>query len=183
MLFPDVASANMKGKVGPALGSLLFFVVAPGTVAGLVPYLLSGWRLEPPFFGVSAVRMVGGVLIVLGVVALVECFARFAFQGRGTPAPVAPTETLVVSGLYRYVRNPMYIAVVSIIVGQAMLLGSSSLLGYAAIVWLMFHLFVLAYEEPTMRRSHGDSYAAYRANVRRWLPRIRPWEGTTSSVN
>jgi protein-S-isoprenylcysteine O-methyltransferase Ste14 len=173
----------MRGKFGPVLGSLVFFVVAPGTVAGWVPYVLSRWRFEPPFFGAPASRIVGGVLIVLGVGALVHCFARFALEGRGTPAPVAPTETLVVSGLYRYVRNPMYVAVVSIIVGQSLLLGNSSLLGYAAIVWLAFHVFVLAYEEPTMRRTHGESYAAYQANVRRWLPRISPWTGTNLSAD
>jgi protein-S-isoprenylcysteine O-methyltransferase Ste14 len=173
----------MKAKVGPALGSLIFFVLAPGTVAGWLPYIISRWRFEPPFLGVPAVRVVGGVLIVLGVACLVHCFARFALEGRGTPAPVAPTETLVVSGLYRYVRNPMYVAVVSIIVGQGVLLGNPSLLGYAGIVWLMFHAFVLAYEEPTLRRSYGDSYVAYQANVRRWLPRMTPWEGTTSSLD
>lgn len=173
----------MKGKAGPALGSLIFFVLAPGTVAGWVPYVISRWRFEPPFFGLQAGRVVGGILIVLGVACLVHCFISFALEGRGTPAPVAPTETLVVSGLYRYVRNPMYVAVVSIILGQALLLGNSSLLGYAAIVWLLFHVFVLVYEEPTLRRSYGESYAAYRANVRRWLPRMTPWEGTTPSVN
>jgi protein-S-isoprenylcysteine O-methyltransferase Ste14 len=110
--------------------------------------------------------------VALGVTGLLHCFARFALEGRGTPAPVAPTETLVISGLYRYVRNPMYVAVVSVIVGQAVLFGSVPLLGYAAIVWLCFHLFVFVYEEPTLSRQHGQANDRYRAAVPRWLPRL-----------
>lgn len=169
----------MAGKTGSVLGSPLFFVLAPGTVAGWLSNFISEWRVEPPFFGIQAGRVAGGVLLVVGVVSLAHCFARFAFEGRGTPAPVAPTETLVVSGLYRYVRNPMYVAVVSIIVGQGVFLGSTSLLGYAGIVWLFFHVFVWAYEEPTLHRRYGCEYEAYRANVHRWLPRFTPWPGTT----
>lgn len=165
----------MIGKLRPALGSLIFFVLAPGTIAGWLPYVFTGWRLEPPFFGVPAGRVFGAVLVALGVASLVHCFARFALEGRGTPAPVAPTQILVVSGLYRYVRNPMYVAVVSIIAGQGVLLGSASLLMYAAAVWVCFHAFVLAYEEPTLSRRYGDQYKMYRANVRRWLPRLTPW--------
>jgi protein-S-isoprenylcysteine O-methyltransferase Ste14 len=162
----------MTGRAPSILGSVIFFVLAPGAVAGLVPYLISGWRFGPPFLGVSAGRCVGALLVVLGVAGLVHCFARFALEGRGTPAPVAPTETLVISGLYQYVRNPMYVAVLSIIVGQAVLFASVSLLGYAVAVWLCFRVFVLAYEEPTLSRRYGPAYDRYRASVPRWLPRI-----------
>jgi protein-S-isoprenylcysteine O-methyltransferase Ste14 len=158
-----------------ALGSLLFFVVAPGTVAGYVPYRLTRWRLEPALLGLPSLRWIGGVLVALGLAGLVECFARFALEGRGTPAPVAPPTTLVVSGLYRYVRNPMYVTVLATLVGQALLFGSVRVLEYAAVAWLATHLFVLAYEEPTLRRTFGASYEAYRANVRRWRPRLTPW--------
>ena len=103
-------------------------------------------------------------------------FARFAIVGRGVPAPVAPTATLVVSGLYRHCRNPMYVAVVGAILGQALLFGSASLLLYAAIVWLAFHLFVLGYEEPTLSRQFTN-YGDYRRHVPRWIPRLRPWAG------
>jgi protein-S-isoprenylcysteine O-methyltransferase Ste14 len=161
----------MSGRSASILGSAMFFVLAPGTVAGLVPYLISGWRFEAPLLGIAASRWAGALLVALGVTGLLHCFARFALEGRGTPAPVAPTETLVISGLYRYVRNPMYVAVVSVIVGQAVLFGSVALLGYAAIVWLCFHLFVLAYEEPTLSRRYGQAYDRYRATVPRWLPR------------
>ena len=155
----------------------MFFWIAPGTIAGLVPYLLSRWRIQPPLLGVPAERVVGGIVLAMGVAGLVECFGRFALKGHGTPAPIAPPENLVVSGLYRHVRNPMYVAVVCAIVGQALLFGSVVLLEYAGVVWLVFHVFVLGYEEPALRQQFGSSYAAYRENVRRWWPRLTPWQG------
>ena len=155
----------------------MFFWIAPGTIAGLVPYLLSRWRIQPPLLGLPVGRVVGGIFLTMGVVGLVECFGRFALKGRGTPAPIAPPENLVVSGLYRHVRNPMYVAVVCAIVGQALLFGSVVLLEYAGVVWLLFHVFVLGYEEPKLRQQFGSSYAAYRANVGRWWPRLTPWQG------
>lgn len=164
-------------KHGAVLGSLLFFILAPGTVAGWLPYVISGWRVEAPFFGIVAGRIAGGVLVIMGVLSLAHCFARFALDGLGTPAPIAPTESLVVSGLYRYVRNPMYLAVACIIVGQGVLLGSAALVGYAGAVWFSFHVFVLAYEEPTLQRRYGDSYEVFRTHVNRWLPRMTPWPG------
>jgi protein-S-isoprenylcysteine O-methyltransferase Ste14 len=117
-----------------------------------------------------------------GAAAVLDCFARFALEGRGTPAPVAPTENLVVSGLYRHVRNPMYVGVVAAIVGQALWFGSPVLLEYAVLVWLAFFAFVVLYEEPTLRRRFGPAYDNYRANVRRWWPRMTPWRGGTGSL-
>jgi len=157
------------------VGAALFFVAAPGTVAGWVPWLITRWRPGPPLFGWPFLRPVGAVIVLVGLLALVECFARFALRGLGTPAPVYPTRRLVVTGLYRYVRNPMYVAVTALIVGQALLLGRPALLGYGFGVWLVFHLFVLLYEEPALQAKHGSEYAAYRAAVRRWWPRLRPW--------
>src|SRR5262245_54697416 len=124
----------------------------------------------------SCGRIVGGIVLAIGVVGLVECFGRFALKGHGTPAPIAPPENLVVSGLYRHVRNPIYVALVCAIVGQALLFGSVMLLEYAGVVWLLFHVFVLGYEEPTLRQQFGSSYAAYQANVPRWWPRLTPWQ-------
>jgi len=164
-------------KLKPVIGSIAFFGVAPGFVAGWVPYALSGWTLEEPILGFDAERILGGLLVLAGVAGLIESFARFAIQGKGTPAPIAPTENLIVSGLYRYVRNPMYIAVVAIILGQGFLLGSVVLLGYALVVWLACHLFVLLYEEPTLHKQFGESYRVYQSQVRRWWPRLRPWRG------
>ena len=166
----------MKSRLGAWLGSFVFFWIAPATVGGLIPYLLTDWRTEPPLLGGSLGRILGGLLIAGGTAAVVESFARFAIQGRGTPAPIAQTERLVVSGLYRHVRNPMYVGVLAAIVGQAVLLGRVVLLGYAALVWLLFHSFVLLYEEPTLRSRFGASYDGYRAGVRRWRPRLTPWQ-------
>src|ERR1700724_4765820 len=137
------------------LGSALFFAVAPSTVAGLVPWWITRWEFRPPFFDLDATRAVGILLIVAGLPGLVDSFARFALQGLGTPAPIAPTQNLVVTGLYRYVRNPIYIALVSVTVGQALLFGDGRLLWYGAVVWLAFHLFVVLYEKPKLQLKFG----------------------------
>jgi protein-S-isoprenylcysteine O-methyltransferase Ste14 len=162
---------------GAIAGSILFLFVAPGIVAGVIPASISQYHMGPPLLGLEPLRWLGVLLLVFGGVLLLETFARFALQGLGTPAPIAPTKTLVVTGSYRFVRNPMYVAVVSLILGQGLLLGDVNVLGYGLIVWLVVHLFVLGYEEPTLTRDYGAQYAAYRANVRRWLPRLTPWRG------
>jgi protein-S-isoprenylcysteine O-methyltransferase Ste14 len=100
---------------------------------------------------------------------------RFAVQGLGTPAPIAPTQNLVVTGLYRYVRNPIYVAVVAVILGQAILFGDWHLVIYGVLMWLAFHAFVLAYEEPVLAQTFGTQYEEFRANVPRWIPRLSPW--------
>jgi protein-S-isoprenylcysteine O-methyltransferase Ste14 len=135
--------------------------------------------MEPPFLGLSLLRIVGMVSILAGFPVLLDSFARFALEGLGTPAPVFPTRHLIVTGWYRYVRNPMYVAVVSSIVGQALLLGDVHVLEYGAAVWLVAHLFVLAYEEPKMRSTFGEEYREFCANVPRWFPRLTPWRGLT----
>src|SRR5262245_53863965 len=157
------------------LGSALFFVVAPSVLAGLIPWWMTRWEFLPPFFDLQATRAVGFLLIVAGVPGLVDSFARFALQGLGTPAPIAPTQNLVVTGLYRYVRNPIYIAVVAVILGQGILFGDWRLLIYGGLMWLAFHAFVLAYEEPVLAESFGAQYEDFRANVPRWIPRLTPW--------
>jgi protein-S-isoprenylcysteine O-methyltransferase Ste14 len=155
-----------------AVGSALFLVVAPGLVAGLVPWLLTGWRSsDPP----GSVAVAGAALIAIGAGVLLHSFGRFVAEGRGTPAPIAPTQRLVVGGLYRHVRNPMYIAVGATIVGQALLLGRPLLLAYAAAFWLVVATFVRSYEEPTLSARYGEEYAAYRRAVPAWRPRLRPW--------
>jgi protein-S-isoprenylcysteine O-methyltransferase Ste14 len=159
-------------RLGPALGSALFFVVAPGVAAGLVPWLLTGWDSSDPPVWIAAV---GGLLTAGGALVLLHSFARFVVEGRGTPAPVAPTERLVVGGLYRHVRNPMYVAVTAAIAGQAMLLARPWLLAYAAVFWCVTAAFVRLYEEPTLSSRYGEEYAAYRRAVPAWLPRLRGW--------
>lgn len=160
-----------------ALGSLAFLVLAPGTVAGLVPFLLSRWQLRPAPLGLEPVRWLGAALVAAGTAVLLDSFARFALRGLGTPAPVLPPTRLVVTGLYRHVRNPMYVAIVVLVGGQALLLGDPRVAAWAALLWGAFHLFVVGYEEPALRRRFGGSYDEYRANVRRWIPRARSWRG------
>jgi len=159
------------------LGSVFFLLLAPGTVAGLVPWWISGWRMQAPLLHFSPLRWVGVLLIVAGVPVLLDSFARFALKGLGTPAPVFPTRHLVVSGLYRYVRNPMYVAVAAVIFGQGLLFGNVGVLEYGVLVWLGFHLFVLLYEEPALRHTFGAEYQDFCANVGRWVPRWSPWHG------
>jgi protein-S-isoprenylcysteine O-methyltransferase Ste14 len=106
---------------------------------------------------------------------------RFALNGRGTPAPIAPPRILVVSGFYRYVRNPMYVGLIIILAGEGLLFARAALFLYGACVWLTFHVFVLAYEEPTLRRMFGADYETYCRHVGRWLPRLTPWREDASA--
>lgn len=151
-----------------AAGSLLFLVVAPGVAAGLVPWLLTGWSADewwPP------VRVLGALLLAAGVAVLLHAFARFVLEGLGTPAPVAAPDRLVVGGAYRWVRNPMYLAVTAAIVGQALLLGRPGLFLYAALFMLATVAFVRGYEEPALSRRFGAQYDGYRRAVPGWWPR------------
>jgi protein-S-isoprenylcysteine O-methyltransferase Ste14 len=146
--------------------------VAPGTVAGLVPWLLTGWHGSawwPP------ARVFGGVLVLAGAVVLVQAFVRFVTEGLGTPLPAAPTEHLVIGGLYRRVRNPMYLAVLSAILGQALIFGRLVLVVYAAGVAAAFVGFVTLYEERALTRQFGVEYTTYKKAVPGWWPRLRPW--------
>lgn len=131
--------------------------------------------MEPPLLGFTAFRALGALLICAGLPVLIDSFYRFAVEGLGTPAPVAPPQHLVVGGLYRYVRNPMYVAVSSLVFGQGLLLANVQVLKYGALVILGFHLFVLLYEEPALRGKFGAEYDTYCKNVRRWWPRIKAW--------
>ncbi|TPJ17776.1 isoprenylcysteine carboxylmethyltransferase family protein [Mesorhizobium sp. B2-7-3] len=157
-------------------GSGIFLVAAPGVVAGLVPWLLSD-RWGRPWSPLPLFALTGGMLVIAAAAVLLHAFARFALEGLGTPAPVAPTERLVVGGVYRHVRNPMYVAVLSIILGQALLFSSWSIAAYAAVAAAAMVTFAKLYEEPTLAGRYGAEYEAYRRNVPGWLPRITPWRG------
>jgi protein-S-isoprenylcysteine O-methyltransferase Ste14 len=158
----------------------IFAVVAPGTVAGIVPWWISRWKLQLPFLHFYGFRIIGIILILASLPALLDSFARFALQGIGTPAPVLPTRHLVVTGLYRYVRNPMYVAVIGLIAGQALLLGNRTLLSYGMFVWLAFETFVILYEEPVLRRTYAAEYEEFCRNVPRWIPRLSAWNPSRS---
>jgi protein-S-isoprenylcysteine O-methyltransferase Ste14 len=164
----------MRGSL--AVGSAAFFIAAPGVVAGLVPWLITGWKVREPISPFAIIGMVvGGGVLIIAVIVLVRAFARFVTEGGGTPAPVAPTEHLVVGGDYRFVRNPMYVAVLAAVLGQAMIFGSIKLLVYAVLLWVIMAAFVRWYEEPVLLSRHGDEYQRYRQAVPAWLPRLRPW--------
>jgi protein-S-isoprenylcysteine O-methyltransferase Ste14 len=151
----------------------LIFVcfVGPGPVIGLVPYWLSGWHLPVP---IAPWRYLGILMIVVGVIPLADSIIRFVREGRGTPEPLHPTDTLVVTGLYRYVRNPMYVGVITMIFGEVVFLANRHIAEYGAIAWVIMHLFVVFYEEPTLRRRYGADYDAYCRRVDRWIPRLPP---------
>jgi protein-S-isoprenylcysteine O-methyltransferase Ste14 len=158
-------------------GSMLFFAIAPGVFAGAVPWFITRWQFQPAFFGIEAIRAAGGALIAIGVAGLIDSFARFALQGLGTPAPIAPPKKLVATGLYRYVRNPMYVTALAAVLGQALLFCDVRVLAYGAAFWLATHIFAAAYEERQLERTFGAEYRRYRANVPRWIPRLTPWRG------
>lgn len=157
-------------RLRAAAGSALFLVVAPGVIGGLGPWLLTGWHsADPPRW----LEVVGWAMFALGALALLESFGRFVFEGIGTPAPIAPTERLVVNGLYRYVRNPMYVAVAAVILGQAAVIGRWVLVAYVAVFGATVWSFVHWYEERTLRRRFGAEYEEYLATVPGWWPRLR----------
>lgn len=157
-----------------AVGSAAFFVVAPGMVVGLIPWLITRWEISGSGAAWRVVQVLGVLLIVAGLIPAVHAFAQFAKAG-GTPMPLAPTQRLVVNGFNRYVRNPMYVGLLLAILGQALLFGSLGLVLWAASTWIVTAAFVRWYEEPTLTRQYGSEYEAYRRNVPGWLPRRRPW--------
>lgn len=171
----DRKADDRNGRVFAILGTAVFLFLAPGVVVGLVPWWISRWHMRAPLLGFTPFRAIGALLIAAGIAILLESFRRFALQGIGTPAPVFPPRHLVVTGFYRYVRNPMYVAGTSLLLGQALLLGDIRILAYAMLGWLATHLFVLTYEEPTLRRTFGAGYETYCAHVPRWMPRFTPW--------
>jgi protein-S-isoprenylcysteine O-methyltransferase Ste14 len=155
-----------------AIASAAFFVAAPGTVVGLIPWLITRWEMadSTPMWQI----IIGVGLIVVGLIPPAHAFVQFVKAG-GTPMPIAPTQRLVVTGFNRYVRNPMYLGLLVVIVGQAVLFSSVWLLVYAAAWWIVTASFVRWYEEPTLVREYGGEYEAYRRNVHAWLPRWSPW--------
>jgi protein-S-isoprenylcysteine O-methyltransferase Ste14 len=156
--------------------SVIWLVIAPGTVSGLLPWWLTGWRGRGLGSWWLPLQVLGFALIAAGVAVLLQAFARFAREGRGTPVPVAAPEQLVVGGLYRHVRNPMYVAVVAVIVGQVLVLARFELLWYAGLVAAVSAAFVHLYEEPALRRRFGTGYDEYRRGVPAWLPRMHAWQ-------
>jgi protein-S-isoprenylcysteine O-methyltransferase Ste14 len=154
-----------------ALRSLFFTLLLPGSITVVIPYLMLYSGAEPTSSRLGLLRFAGLIPILVGAVILLRPIWDFAVTGRGTLAPIDPPKTLVVRGWYRYVRNPMYVGVLSILLGEAVLFESLRLAIYAIIVWIAFHLFVVLYEEPTMQQMFGAEYDVYRQAVGRWIPR------------
>jgi len=157
------------------LGSAIFLVIAPGTLAVYVPWTFTRWRMAPPLFGFSSLRILGGLMIAAGLPVLLDSFARFAIQGLGTPAPVAPPQRLVVTGLYRYVRNPMISGVVFIVFGEALVLVSRPHALWALFVLCLNLMYIPILEEPMLDQRFGSAYQEYLKHVPRFFPRLRPW--------
>ena len=147
-----------------AVGSAMFFIVAPGTVVGLIPWLISHWEFHQPAPHWVIAQAIGALLICVGLVPAVSAFVEFVKAG-GTPMPVAPPQRLVVSGFNRYIRNPMYFGLLLVIIGEALLFGSLGLLVYAVLVGAAPAAFVRWYEEPALIRQFGAEYHAYRQAV------------------
>lgn len=162
-----------KSLLGPAVGTTIFTLMVPGTVIVLVPYLLtSGWQIGPPLLGSKGTQWLGAIIGFVGSPMFVRFLLHFVTEGHGTPAPIAPPEKLVIGGPFRRVRNPGYIGVLSMVVGQGLFFGSAPVLWYAALLAIGFHLFVVLYEEPTLRRQFGAQYDEYCRRVPRWFPRL-----------
>lgn len=164
-----------------AIGTAAFFVAAPGTFVGLVPWLITRWEIHEPLPYWVVAQVVGALLICIGLIPPVHAFVQFAKAG-GTPMPIAPPPHLVVTGFNRYVRNPMYLGLLTVIVGQALLFGQFSLLLYAAAGWVVTASFARWYEEPTLARQFGAEYEAYRRAVPAWWPRLRRWTRSESDA-
>jgi protein-S-isoprenylcysteine O-methyltransferase Ste14 len=153
---------------------VVFTVAVPGSVTVWLPlYWLFPWLrwMVTPNRGLEAIAI---FLIVLGAAGYAWCALDFAFRGKGTPAPIDPPKVLVVQGLYKYTRNPMYVSVLTVLAGECVLFESRSFLEYAAAVAVGFYLFVLIYEEPALRRTMGAAYEQYCREVPRWIPRFAP---------
>jgi protein-S-isoprenylcysteine O-methyltransferase Ste14 len=152
----------------PILNTSLFTILVPGTVAGYIPYRLAdrvAHRASGPL------EWLGFAVLVLGAAIYFRCAWEFAVRGLGTPAPIAPTKFLVTTALHRYMRNPMYVGVALVIVGEAALFRSVHVLEYAVFMLTAAHVFVVLYEEPTLKRQFGESYEEYRRTVPRWIPK------------
>jgi protein-S-isoprenylcysteine O-methyltransferase Ste14 len=173
----------MASLVRSTIVSALFgLFVGPGPIAVIIPWFISGWRVELATGAWILPQLLGVVMIAGGLPALLASIARFVHEGRGTLAPIVPTEKLVIRGAYRLVRNPMYIAVLAMIFGQSLVFQSWALVAYGTMVAVVFDLFVRFYEEPALQRTFGDEYVRYCAAVSRWAPRSSPWRGEGPSV-
>jgi len=168
-----------SARINAAVSALFTLLGGPAFALVYIPFWITRFHLPAgePWWQ----QLLAALLIVLGVTPGLESMVRFVRVGRGTLLPVIPTEHLVVSGIYRYVRNPMYLGVMVALAGEVLLFHSLALAKFAAWLWLGLHLFICAYEERTLQRRFGESYMRYRRNVPRWAPRLTPWREEEAS--
>ena len=164
------------------LKNLLFTVVVPGTVAFYIPWAIAADDPAPSAGLGATLRLLAPLPLAVGAAIYLWCVWDFATFGRGTPAPIDAPKKLVVHGLYRYVRNPMYVGVLCVILGWACFFAAPSLLLYAGGIAGVFHTFTVLYEEPTLRRLFGADYETYCSRVNRWLPRFGSATGRGESA-
>ena len=174
LLLREQEAKFLQGErnVKPLLPTLLFTIVVPGTVAGLIPYLIQR-NYDTLSLNLGPGQYLGILLIILGVIVYLATAGAFAIIGRGTPAPIRPTQKLVIEGLHRYVRNPMYLGVLSVLLGDALWFQSGLILIYMAFIFAMFNTFIWFYEEPTLRRTYAEDYIRYCESTPRWIPRLK----------
>jgi len=152
------------------LRNLFFTILQPGVVAGLIPYLILRNKVDEPFSGpFHFYKVIGFLFFLIGLVIVFYCIIRFAVQRKGTLSPADPTKKLVIKGLYRFSRNPMYIGVLMILIGESIFFQPNNLWIYTLFIFSMFYLFVLLVEEPRLRRDFGEEYVEYCQKVRRWI--------------
>ena len=168
-------------KPAAAVISAAWGVAMGGTFACLLPYLLNEWHFHQPLPYWAILQAVGGLLICVGLVPIVQSFVEFT-RADGTPVPIASPPRLVVSGFYRYVRNPIYVGVMAILIGEALLFGSRGLLAYTVVAWCVGAAAVRFYEEPTLARKFGADYRNYQRAVRAWIPRLHPWTPASPTI-
>lgn len=160
----------MESRWSLFIRNLFFTILQPGMVAGVIPYWILGNRFIETFKNsISVFQYIAVCIFSTGFGILCYCIGLFALKGKGTLSPADPTKRLVVSGLYRFSRNPMYIGVLLMLIGEAVFFSSGNLLIYAAFIFLAFHLFVILHEEPRLNKDFGTEYQQYLTKVRRWL--------------
>lgn len=158
--------------------NLIFTVFVPGTVAAYIPYRIIKNLHSSLAIHWELLKFISVIFIFVGVAIYFSCLLHFALTGHGTPAPIDAPKRLVIKGLYCYVRNPMYVGVIVVILGWALLYNSFSVFQYAILMWIIFHIVIIFIEEPTLRRQFGEPYKSYCSKVRRWIPGKRYKEPT-----
>jgi protein-S-isoprenylcysteine O-methyltransferase Ste14 len=171
LYFSDIALTGLSvAPMGLFFRNVFFTILMPGMIAGFIPYWILGEQARLTFGQpLSVLQLAGGAMVIAGTVILLTCITTFALDGRGTLSPIDPPKKLVIKGLYRYSRNPMYVGVMAILIGEAIFFRSNPLWFYALFIFVAFNLFITMYEEPTLRRDFGEDYQGYLQKVRRWI--------------